>query len=408
MELGEQLKKLEVAQAIREDQLTLRHPTLARLRPRPPRASKALAAPLPANTALIEYSLTEKPLAFVVTKKGLSVHALPLNLPNLTRQIAALQSACQSESKETKSAVRSLVQSLIAPLAKPLSGKTRLIICPDGALWDLPFALLCPKQTVSLAHSASFWRGDRTIASPKILVYANPELGPQARFTLCPIITPDRPIKIPDRPIKTPDRDLVSALEDAVTRAGALSALPGAESEARAIAKHFPGAVVRRGNAAQETSFIKEAGQFSLLHLASHAFLNNAAPMLSSLVLSAPALESTDDGFLTAREVLSLTLNAELVVLSACNTGQGEKQLGEGVIGLSWAFLAAGAQQLVVTQWSVNDEATARFMDFFYTALKEKKSPADALHQAHRALQQSGKWRHPHYWAGFSLIGTTT
>uniref|UniRef100_UPI00286A12E2 CHAT domain-containing protein n=1 Tax=Armatimonas sp. TaxID=1872638 RepID=UPI00286A12E2 len=410
-ELGEQLKGVEVQRATLEDQLSLRHPTLARLRPRLPIASKAIAAQLPANTALIEYVLAEKPLAFVVTKNGLSVHALPTSLPSLTRQIAALQSACQSEKKETKSAVRTLVQSLVAPLAKPLAHKTRLIICPDGTLWDIPFALLFPQLTVSLAHSATLWRGDSTVTSPKILVYANPELGTQGRFTLCPIITPDRPIKTPDRPIKTPDRpiktpdrDLVSKLEDATERAGALSALPGADSEAKAIARHFPGAVIRRAGMAQEASFTREAGQFSLLHLASHAFLNNAAPMLSCLVLATPSLESSDDGFLTAREILSLELNAELVVLSACNTGQGEKQPSEGVIGLSWAFLAAGARQLVVTQWSVNDEATARFMDYFYAALKAKKSPAVALQDASRALQKIPRWRHPHYWAGFALI----
>jgi CHAT domain-containing protein len=403
-ELSEQLEKVEVTQALREDQLTLRHPTLARLRPHPPRASKALAAQLPTNTAVIEYALTEKPLAFVVTKSGLSVHTLPTNPSSLTRQIAALQSACQSESKNTKSAARSLIQSLIAPLSKPLVGKTRLVICPEGALWDVPFTLLCPQKTISLAHSATLWRGDSTVTSPKILVYANPELGTQGRFTLCPIITPDRPIKTPDRPIKTPDRDLLFELEEAAKRASALVTLPGADSEAKAIARHFPGAVVRRGNAAQETSFIKEAGKFSLLHLASHAFLNNAAPMLSCLVLANPSLESSDDGFLTAREILSLTLSAELVVLSACNTGQGEKQPGEGMMGLSWAFLAAGAQQVVVTQWSVSDEATARFMDFFYTALKAKKSPAIALQDASKALQKIPQWQHPRYWAGFALI----
>ena len=90
--------------------------------------------------------------------------------------------------------------------------------------------------------------------------------------------------------------------------------------------------------------------------------------------------------------------------IAVCNTGHGEKQPGEGVMGLSWAFLAAGAQQLVVTQWSVSDEATAHFMEFFYTALKAKKSPATALQDASKALPKIPRWQHPHYWAGFALI----
>ena len=109
---------------------------------------------------------------------------------------------------------------------------------------------------------------------------------------------------------------------------------------------------------------------------------------------------------LTAQDILSLELSAELVVLSACNTGLGEKQAGEGVIGLSWAFLVAGAQQLMVSQWSVNDAATAAFMQVFYQNRKAGKSPQEALRRAQRALQKIPKWQHPHYWAPFYLIET--
>ncbi len=401
--LEERLKQVEVQRATLADQLALRYPNLARLRPRPPVASKTLAALLPSDTALIEFSLTEKPLAFVVTKNGLSVYSLPKSLPDLTHQISSLQSACQSTKRETKGHIKALAQGLVAPLAKTLTGKTRLILCPDGMLWDVPFALLFPQQILSLAHSATLWRRDKAAVLRKptkeILVYANPDQGSLERFT----VLLDRPIKTPDRPIKTPDRGFLSAL-----RTGALSSLPGTEAEAKTISQLFPGAIVRRGSAAQETDFLSEAGSFRTLHLASHTFLNNAVSLLSCLVLASPTSDSSDDGLLTAREILTLELSAELVVLSACSTGQGDTKRGEGVIGLSWAFLMAGAQQIVMTQWAVHDEATAQLMATFYAQLKAKKSPADALYQARRALQQSEKWRHPHYWAGFSLIGTTT
>ena len=408
--LGDRLKQVEVQRATLADQLTLRYPSLARLRPRTPVASKTLAALLPSDTALVEFALTEKPLAFVVTKNGLSVYSLPQNIPELTHQISSLQSACQSTSHETNKPAQALAQGLIAPLAKTLMGKKRLILCPDGILWDVPFALLFPQQILSLAHSATLWQRDKAAVlrrpTKEILVYTNPDQGSLERFTILldrPIKTPDRPIKTPDRPIKTPDRGLLSAL-----RTGVLSSLPGTEAEAKTISQLFPGAVVRTGSAAQETGFLSEAGSFRRLHLASHAFLNNAASLLSCLVLASPTSGSSDDGLLTAQEILTLELSAELVVLSACSTGQGDTKRGEGVIGLSWAFLMAGAQQIVMTQWAVHDEATAQLMATFYAQVKAKKSPADALHQARRALQQSGKWRHPHYWAGFSLIGTAT
>ncbi|WP_395142056.1 CHAT domain-containing protein, partial [Armatimonas sp.] len=401
--LGERLKQVEVQRATLADQLTLRYPSLARLRPRTPVASKTLAALLPSDTALVEFLLTEKPLAFVVTKNGLSVYSLPQNIPDLTHQISSLQSACQSTKRETKGHVKALAQGLVAPLAKTLTGKTRLIVCPDGVLWDVPFALLFPQQILSLAHSATLWRRDKAAVLRKptkeILVYANPDQGSLERFT----VLLDRPIKTPDRPIKTPDRGFLSAL-----RTGALSSLPGTEAEAKTISQLFPGAIVRRGSAAQETDFLSEAGSFRTLHLASHAFLNNAVSLLSCLVLASPTSGSSDDGLLTAREILTLELSAELVVLSACSTGQGDTKHGEGVIGLSWAFLVAGAQQLVITQWAVHDEATAQLMATFYAQLKAKKSPAEALHRARWSLQQSAKWRHPHYWAGFSLVGTAT
>lgn len=148
------------------------------------------------------------------------------------------------------------------------------------------------------------------------------------------------------------------------------------------------------------------ARQFQRIHLASHAFVNDAAPLLSSIVLANPTPGSGDDGFLTAREIFELDLSGvELVVLSACNTARGQKQGGEGVVGLTWALFAAGCPTQVLSQWAVDDASTATLMNQFYAGMGKGQSKASALRSAALQLRQSQRYTHPYYWAPFVLIG---
>lgn len=189
-------------------------------------------------------------------------------------------------------------------------------------------------------------------------------------------------------------------------RAGIVD-LPGTQREADAVAKLYPNAKVFTRGKAQESAFVKEAGKYRYLHLASHAFFNDASPMLSSIVLATPA-DSSQDGYLTAREIFDLRLNADLVVLSACNTARGEKRSGDGIVGLSWALFAAGAPAQVVSQWSVDDRATATLMTRFYGNMKAGQSKGLALRNASASLRKPGndpKWKHPYYWAPFIILG---
>lgn len=156
---------------------------------------------------------------------------------------------------------------------------------------------------------------------------------------------------------------------------------------------------------AQEQTFKREAGQYRYLHLATHGFTNDAAPLMSSLVLAEPSQGSGEDGFLTARELSELDLTAEMVVLSACNTGRGERKEGEGIIGLTWALFVAGCPTSVVSQWGVNDESTAQLMTTFYRHLKQGQRKAEALRNAVLQLRAQPKTMHPFYWAPFILIG---
>jgi CHAT domain-containing protein len=126
---------------------------------------------------------------------------------------------------------------------------------------------------------------------------------------------------------------------------------------------------------------------------------------MSAVVLAQPPPGAEEDQFLTAREIFDLKLAADLVVLSACNTARGEKQAGEGIVGLTWALFVAGAPSEVVSQWAVNDASTAELMKRFYAGLKAGKSKGAALQAAELALLKDGQHAHPYYWAPFILMG---
>jgi CHAT domain-containing protein len=132
--------------------------------------------------------------------------------------------------------------------------------------------------------------------------------------------------------------------------------------------------------------------------------------MSSGLRLAVPepesALEDTDrDGALQAWEMFSLPLQAELVVLSACESGLGEKVPGEGLVGFTWALQAAGARSLVASQWQVEDRSTQSLMVALHQGLRRGLAKDEALRQAMRKLAQGKDWPHPYHWSGFLLLG---
>lgn len=126
--------------------------------------------------------------------------------------------------------------------------------------------------------------------------------------------------------------------------------------------------------------------------------------MFSSLLLTASARDANDDGVLEAREIAALRLDADLAVLSACETGKGDLHSG-GVIGLSWAFLAAGCPTTVVSQWKAQSAATAKLMIEFHRQLSRGASKPVALQRAQLVLRNDPRYRHPFYWAPFVVIG---
>jgi CHAT domain-containing protein len=183
--------------------------------------------------------------------------------------------------------------------------------------------------------------------------------------------------------------------------------LPHAREEVAAIAdlfatderEVFVGAEARE----RTVKTLPELSRARVLHLASHGVLDES-PAFSRLLL-APEPDGSEDGRLEVHEVFELELGADLAVLSACDTGLGKRLRGEGILGLSRAFFAAGARRLLVSLWRVADRSTAPLMVAFYREMKDGAAPAEALRRAKRELAEDPRTSHPYYWAPFILQG---
>jgi CHAT domain-containing protein len=260
-------------------------------------------------------------------------------------------------------------------------------IIPDGLLWTLPFQALTTKRgnylveqyALNYAPSLSVLHemNDRTrqrIANGSLIAFGNPVIGRDEKLNqdLCP--------------------------------------LPEAETEVAEVAATIPFKLkkVLIGREADEKSFKALAPDYATIHLATHGVLDNRDPLYSHLLLTKTDGELENDGSLEAREIMNLHLNADLAVLSACETGNGRISPGEGVIGMSWAFFVAGTRSMVVSQWRVNSASTSQLMKNFYQALAKQpnhRTKSQALREASMRLFRDPRYRHPFYWAGFVLVG---
>jgi CHAT domain-containing protein/Flp pilus assembly protein TadD len=189
-----------------------------------------------------------------------------------------------------------------------------------------------------------------------------------------------------------------------------LRALPGAEREAKAIAPLLNTQPLI-GNQATKTVVEQLMPKARIIHLATHGLLDNVQGLQSAIALAPDASSLTKgggqdrvNGLLTAAEIFSLKLNAELVVLSACDTGRG-KLVGDGVIGLSRSLISAGTSSVMVSLWAVSDDSTAYLMTEFYKNIQHNSNKAQALRQAMLSTMKKGEYSNPRQWAAFTLIG---
>jgi CHAT domain-containing protein/Tfp pilus assembly protein PilF len=434
--LKQQLTQAETELQNFTEQLYIRYPHLVRKRAAGTASLQEIGQVLAEDTALLEYVIlqaqnVDRLILFCVTMEAGKpvLHAYPIEQSReaLAELADDFRSACADPQKNYRVKARDLYTLLVAPAARQVAGRKRLLICPDGPLWGFPFqALVLESQTVgnpnpqsairnpqflieqfeiAYAYSATAaqaaFRAKTDLRRPKatgtLLALANPEFGGEARFT-------DRRGE-EKRPIFAEARQIFADARRDVFMGGGIKPLPGTQREADALKAQFPDAAIRTGSSAQEGTAKQEAARYRYLHFATHGIFNDAAPLMSSVVLAQPEKGSVEDGFLTAREVFDWNLGAEMVVLSACDTARGEKRPGEGVVGLTWALFVAGSPTQVLSQWAVSDDSTAELMKQFYGELKQGAAKGAALRTASLVLLKDGRHGHPYYWAPFILIG---
>ena len=319
---------------------------------------------------------------------------------------------------------RELYELLLRPAQQQLAGKKTLIIVPDGILWNMPFQALKPTpdhyllQDSVVYYAPSFTAlqemrrvGQARAASTALKPPASGGESVAAKnskgLTLLAIGNPS--LSNGEEPLRGTG-ELVKRIES----------LYG-ETNSHVYTE----------SAADEERIKSEAGSYQVIHIGTHGVLDNENPMYSYVTLfrgddsgegptaSSPeevALDFTEDlskdGFLEAWEIMDLELNAQLVVLSACETARGRVGDGEGMVGFSWALFIAGSPTTIVSQWKVDEQGTNELMYSFHENFvlgARRRRPgggaAAALQKASLKLMKSSEYKHPYYWAGFVLIG---
>ena len=343
--------------------------------------------------AYLEYVVTDDRVGLFVVTRNRATNALdtryvglPITSKDLQAKINEFHSMLAQRHPGYRKLSRELYESLIKPADKQLRGIKNLFIVPDGLIWTLPFQALITERDRYLIEEYALGY------APSLSVLQEMNKSPRNSKSVSSIIAFGNPVIGRDEKL---NQDLCP--------------LPEAETEVKEIASAVRSRVkqVFVGPTATEKTFKSLAPEYSRIHLATHGVLDNRDPLYSHLLLTKTDGDVENDGSLEAREIMNMHLNAELAVLSACETANGRISPGEGVIGMSWAFFVAGTRSMVVSQWRVNSASTAQLMKNFYEALAMHQNAykSEALRQASLRLLKDPRYRHPFYWAGFVLIG---
>ena len=362
---------------------------LAAKDPEYPRLSVARHSPWPAvakhlgdDVALVEYLVSDSTtLAFIVTSDTLAVVDLDLpriplaDLVHFTR--GAIDHAREGSEEETwRVPLQRLYRRLIVPVEATglLTSKNRILIAAHDVLHYVPF------------HAFLSTHGDRFLAE---------------RYALSYVPSGSIWVQLRDAGEARPKDRILALSPD-------LDGMPGTREEVRAIVRLYgKDATILTGASASEASFKSAASSYDILHLASAGALNQLNPLFSHVAL-APA--DGEDGRLEVHEVFGLELDGQLVVLSACETAlasgaRADVPAGDDWVGLSRAFLTAGASAVLATLWRVDDRSAAEFTKRFYRGLRDERAPQEALREAQLALLRDPATADPYHWAAFALIG---
>jgi CHAT domain-containing protein/tetratricopeptide (TPR) repeat protein len=358
------------------------HPALRASRAATPTITAAEAQRLLSGpeSAIVEFVTgRDRTDALVITVSGLSAFTVSVTPPELDRQVQRFRHQLADRDLRTMDSARALYDLILGPMRPALEHTTNLIIVPDGVLWDLPFQAL-----QSSAH--------RYVVEDMAISYA-------------PSITVLREMMR----LHTGTRPLRTLLAFGNPAGSKEKALPETDTEVHHLAEIYgPSSRIYVGADAREDRWKAEAPAFRVVHLAMHGVVDNASPLYSHLLLARPERGSKDDGLLEAWEIINVPLDAELVVLSACETARGRVAAGEGILGLMWAVFVAGSPATLVSQWRVDSASSTALMVGFHqiwNAGDGTTSKARALQAASLAVLRTPGFSHPFYWAGFILAG---
>ena len=377
-----QINPLEVAQQRQEMRLLARRPVKV----------EAVQSQLSPRQCLVEYVLDERgSYAIEITRQDITIHALPPR-SQISKLSRSLVTAIRSGG-ESRGSAKELYSLLVAPILH--TDTDSLIVIPDGPLHLVPFSALVDESGAYLVERITL------SAAPSATIYKLLSSTRETRRATKPFLgVAFSPSDQSAAPSASATRGI------AALRSGTLAPLRFGREEITEAAKTFgPDSVTLDGTQASEQSLkAQPLGDFRVIHLAAHGVSDEMEPDRAALVL-APG-NATEDGLWQSREIVRSRLNADTVVLSACETGSGRLQGQEGVMNLARAFLIAGSRSVVASLWAVDDRSTATLMESFYIHLKAGLTVSEALRAAQRDfIKDYGEKAKPNLWAGFEVIG---
>ena len=338
------------------------------------------------ETALLEFAMVDRSaFAFTVTLNQAGaprIESHPLKTEGLEQEIAEFRTQLANRDLNYREPARALYARLLGPVAAALRNKKRLVIVPDGPLWELPFQALISPAGKHLIEDTTVFYAPSLAAAREMHTLRRDSMD--ASRTLLAIGAPAK-------------------------SAASLPPLREAQSELRQVGQIYGAAAaeVLMGEQADKERWKADAPNYRILHVATHGVMDSNNPLSSFFDLNRAAGDP-EDSILSAREILKMSLRADVAVLSACEMARGKYRFGEGMIGMSWAFLIAGTPTTVVSQWKVDSASTTRLMVAFHKNLKSHpdfSGKSDALRSAALALFENPQYKHPFYWAGFVVIG---
>lgn len=355
------------------------------------------------NKLLIAYHLDEGELhTFAIDKDNIKLlkTQVTADLDSIvSAYLGALDKPVQTSTEFEKfNALNERLSSILLPDTLQIENYQSLTIIPDDIIALVPFATL----SANSQNEATGFQGLEYLIQSHAISYASSAMVLSRQIEQPKIFKTNEVLAF--APVFNVPGQNALAMNDTV-RSG-LGELSWVSDEVSGISNHFVTQPFVEEQATEKT-FKQLSSEYAVVHVASHGLLNEDEPMYSKLVFAPFDTDSINDGYLNTQEIFNLNVPAEMVVLSACNTGRGEVVTGEGILSLANGFFYAGSKSLVMTLWTANDQSSALIMDQFYKNLAQGESKSQALRHAKLSYleERNGLLAHPYYWAHFVVNG---